>query len=53
MLDKIKRAMGIKDKPVEKEKSKRTKKSAKDIATEQSKSHICCFAKTEISKGKL
>ena len=40
MLDKIKRVMGIKDKPVEKEKPKRTKKSAKDIATDKGEPYV-------------
>lgn len=40
MLDKIKKAMGIKDKPVEKEKPKRAKKSDKDIATAKGEPYV-------------
>ena len=42
MLDKIKRAMGIKEKPVVKEKTKtKSKKTPKEIATAAFKSCTC------------
>lgn len=40
MLDKIKRAMGIKEKPIAKEKPKQAKKSAKDIATAKGEPYV-------------
>ena len=44
MLDKIKRAMGIKDKPIAQEKQKKSKKSAKEIATAKGEPYVAILS---------
>ena len=52
MLDKIKRAMGMKEKPIAKEKPKRQKKTDKEIATANGEPYVAVLS-MELEKNNM